>query len=122
MLYTGPLIDVILLLIIFFLFGSNIILKSGVEVRLPASSSVLPTAEDAHIVTMIANDTSEFFFNDQRIDVEQLEALLPDAIERSDQVILLGDERVPYGVVMEISEVFLKNKFEVLFATQQQTQ
>lgn len=122
MLYTGPLIDVILLLIIFFLFGSNIILKSGVEVKLPASSSVLPTAEDAHIVTLIANDASEFFFNDQRVDVEQLGELIPEAIERSDQVILLGDARVPYGVVMDISEVFLKNDFEVIFATQQQAQ
>jgi len=122
MLYTGPLIDVILLLIIFFLFGSNIILKSGVEVRLPSSSSVLPTAEDAHIVTLIANETSEFFFNDERIDLDQLEIHLAEAIKRSDQVILLGDKRVPYGVVMEISEVLLRNKFEVLFATQQQVQ
>ena len=122
MLYTGPLVDVILLLILFFLFGSNIVLKSGVEVKLPSSSSVLPTAEDAHIVTLIANDTSEFYFNDERIDVDQLESRLADAIKRSDQVILLGDRRVPYGVVMEISEVFLKNKFDVLFATQQQVQ
>ncbi len=122
MLYTGPLVDVILLLILFFLFGSNIVLKSGVEVKLPSSSSVLPTAEDAHIVTLIANDTSEFYFNDERIDVEQLEARLAEAIKRSDQVILLGDRRVPYGVVMEISEVLLKNKFDVLFATQQQVQ
>ena len=122
MLYTGPLIDVILLLIIFFLFGSNLILKSGVEVRLPSSSSVLPAAEDAHIVTLIANETSEFFFNDERIDLDQLDSHLVEAIKRSDQVILLGDKRVPYGVVMEISEVLLKNKFEVLFATQQQVQ
>ena len=122
MLYTGPLIDVILLLIIFFLFGSNLILKSGVEVKLPSSSSVLPAAEDAHIVTLIANETSEFFFNDERIDLDQLDSHLVEAIKRSDQVILLGDKRVPYGVVMEISEVLLKNKFEVLFATQQQVQ
>lgn len=121
MLYSGPLIDVILLLIIFFLFGSNLVLKSGVEVNLPSSSSVLPSAEDAHIITLIPSETSEFYFNDERLDLDQLDDRLSTAIERSNQVVVLGDESVPYGTVMKISEVLLRNRFEVSFATQQES-
>ncbi|MCH1407514.1 MAG: biopolymer transporter ExbD [Verrucomicrobiales bacterium] len=120
MLYTGPLMDVILLLLIFFLFGSNFVLKSGVEVDLPLSNSVLPSAEDAHIITLIPNDSSEFYFNDERVDLEGLESRLDLAILRSKQVILLGDKTINYGTVMEISQAVLRKGFEVSFATQQE--
>lgn len=120
LLYTGPLVDVILLLLIFFLFGSNFVLKSGVEVELPYSSSVLPSAEDAHIITLIPEDTSEFYFNDERISLSELEEKLDEAISRSNEVILLGDEAVNYGTVMNISQLVLRKGFELSFATQQE--
>jgi biopolymer transport protein ExbD len=120
MLYTAPLMDVVLLLIIFFLFGSNLVLKSGVEVNLPRSGSALPSAEDAHIITLLPGQNAEFYFNDQRIGTEELDEVLTEAIKRSNQVILLGDEVVDYGVVMEISRIILKREFELSFATQQE--
>jgi len=117
LLYTAPLMDVILLLIIFFLFGSNLVLKSGVEVNLPTSSSSLPSAEDAHIITLIPNETGEFYFNDERVDLTTLGARLGEAVKRSNQVVILGDEAVAYGVVMGISRLVLEAGFEVSFAT-----
>ena len=121
MLYTAPLVDVILLLIIFFLFGSNLVLKSGVEVNLPTSSSSLPSAEDAHIITLIPTETAEFYFNDERVDIEKLAGKLDEAIKRSNQVVILGDEAVDYGVVMGIARLVLNNGFEVSFATKMET-
>jgi biopolymer transport protein ExbD len=121
MLYTAPLMDVILLLMIFFLFGSNLVLKSGVEVNLPTSSSSLPSAEDAHIITLIPTDTGEFYFNDERVDLARLATRLDEAIKRSDQVVILGDQAVDYGVVMEIAKLVLGSGFEVSFATKVET-
>lgn len=121
MLYTSPLVDVVLLLIIFFLFGSNLVLKSGVEVSLPRSSSALPSAEDAHIITLIPGNTSELYFNDERIKLEQLGETLDEGGERSRQVILLGDEAIRYGTVMNVSRFILQRGFELSFATQQET-
>jgi len=117
LLYTAPLMDMILLLIIFFLFGSNLVLKSGVEVKLPASSSSLPTAEDAHIITLIPNTTGEFYFNDVRVTLETLGARLGESLKRSNQVVILGDEAVSYGSVMGIAKRVLDAGFEVTFAT-----
>jgi biopolymer transport protein ExbD len=120
-LYTAPLMDVILLLMIFFLFGSNLVLKSGVEVKLPSSSSSIPAAEDAHIVTLAASDTNEFYFNDERVGLEGLESRLEGALKRSRQVVVLSDEAVPYGVVMQISRLLLNEGFSVSFATKLET-
>tara|TARA_R110000850_G_scaffold9033_30_gene33405 strand:+ start:1792 stop:2196 length:405 start_codon:yes stop_codon:yes gene_type:complete len=121
LLYTAPLMDVILLLIIFFLFGSNLVLKSGIEVNLPRSGSALPSAEDAHIITLVPGGSSEFYFNDRRIGLDQLDEVLKEALKRSNQVILLGDEAVDYGTVMEISRLILNQGFELSFATQQES-
>ena len=109
MLYTAPLMDVILLLIIFFLFGSNLVLKSGVEVRLPSSNSVIPSAEDAHIVTLIPTEKTEFYFNDERVDLEKMEEKLADALKRSEEVVILSDEAADYGAVMHVAEKLLAN-------------
>ncbi|MDF1850191.1 MAG: biopolymer transporter ExbD [Verrucomicrobiales bacterium] len=119
MIYTAPLADVVLLLIIFFLFGSSLVLKSGVGVNLPRSSSALPVAEEAHIITLLSEDISTFYFNDQKSDLKSLETLLDEGAERSRQVILLGDESIPYGKIMEISEIILQKGFELAFATQE---
>src|SRR6056297_1723439 len=121
MLYTSPLIDVVLLLIIFFLFGSSLVLKSGVDVSLPRSSSALPSAEDAHIITLIPGKTAEIYFNDERIGLDRLGEKLDEGVGRSRQVILLGDESISYGTVMNVSRFILKRGFELSFATQQET-
>jgi biopolymer transport protein ExbD len=114
--------DVTLLLIIFFLFGSNLVLKSGVEVKLPSSSSSLPTAEDAHVITLIPNATGEFYFNDERVTLGTLGGRLAESLKRSDQVVILGDESVPYGSVMGIAKLVLNAGFEVSFATKLETE
>lgn len=121
MLYTAPLMDVIMLLIIFFLFGSSFVLKSGIGVTLPKSGSVLPPAEDAHIVTLIPGRSGDFYFNDQRTTLEKLPGVLEEAIKRSDDVIILSDETIDYGVVMEISSIILGYGFNLSQATQQYT-
>ncbi|MEM6915206.1 MAG: biopolymer transporter ExbD [Verrucomicrobiota bacterium] len=121
MLYTSPLIDVVLLLMIFFLFGSNLVLKSGVDISLPRSSSALPSAQDAHIIMLIPGKNSEIFFNEERIDLSLLDEKLEEGEKRSRQVILLGDESISYGVVMNVSRFILNRGFELSFATQEET-
>lgn len=117
MLYTAPLMDVVLLLILFFLFGSNLVLKSGVSVRLPASSSTLPAGQDAHLVTMVPNASGEVYFNDERVDLGGLAGRLAEARKRSVQVMVLADEGVPYGRVMAVARLVLDAGFDVSFAT-----
>jgi len=120
-LYTAPLVDVVLLLIIFFLFGSNLVLKSGVEVKLPVSGSSLPASEGAHILTVLGGESDGLYLNDERVSPAQLEAALEELRPHSGHVILLGDESVSYGRIMDISQTVLRMGFDLSYATQQES-
>jgi biopolymer transport protein ExbD len=116
-LYTAPLLDAILLLLIFFLLGSNFILKSGIAVDLPYSDSSLPVAERSHIVTIVPGESVQYYFNESRVTLEELDAALSSATEQTRQVILLADQRVEYGTVMGVSTLVLKYGYDLAYAT-----
>jgi len=116
-LYTAPLLDVVLLLLIFFLFGSNFVLKSGVSIRLPTTRSALPAAPQAHIITVTAGNPELIFFNERRVEREDLDEVLKASHQRSSQVILLGDESVHYGTIVAISDLVLQHGYDLSFAT-----
>ena len=116
-LYTAPLLDAVLLLLIFFLLGSNFILKSGVAVDLPFSDSSLPAVERSHIVTIVPGEQIRYYFNEDRVSLDDLEVRLAEGIEQTRQVILLADSRVPYGSVMTVSNLVLKQGYDLAYAT-----
>lgn len=116
-LYTAPLLDAVLLLLIFFLLGSNFILKSGIAVDLPFSDSSLPAVERSHIVTIVPGEAIQYYFNEDRVTLEELELRLEQGVEQTRQVILLADARAAYGTVMQVSTVILKHGYDLAYAT-----
>ncbi len=116
-LYTAPLLDAVLLLLIFFLLGSNFILKSGIAVDLPFSDSSLPAVERSHIVTIVPGDSVRYYFNEERVTLEELDQRLSEGVEQTRQVILLADTRAAYGTVMQVSTLVLKYGYDLAFAT-----
>lgn len=116
-LYTAPLLDSVLLLLVFFLLGSNFILKSGVAVDLPFSDSSLPAVERSHILTIVPGEVTRFYFNEDRVSLEDLDLRLAAGIEQTRQVILLADSRVAYGTVMDVSTLVLKHGYDLAYAT-----
>ena len=117
-LYTAPLLDAILLLLIFFLLGSNFILKSGVAVELPISTSTLPQTERSHIVTIAPGELAQIYFNEDRVSLEELDVRLTDPDDQAKHIIILGDRRSDFGSIMQISQIALKRGYDVALATQ----
>ncbi len=109
-----------MLLLIFFLFGSNFVLKSGVSVALPQSGSELPSALQSHIITIVPGEKEIIYFNEEKVSIEQLEQQLKDGAGRSRQIILLADREVRYGVVMQVSQLGFRFGYEISFATQEE--
>ena len=118
-LYTVPLLDSVLLLLIFFLLGSNFILKSGVAVELPSSTSSMPEADRSHIITVAPGELAQIYFNESRVTLDELNTRLADGTEETRHVVLLGDKQSDYGTIMRISQMVLKHGYEVALATQQ---
>lgn len=116
-LYTAPLLDAILLLLIFFLLGSNFILKSGMSVELPFSESSLPSAERSHIITIKPGETIRIFFNEERVTMEELDQRLAESTDLARQVIVLADQRTDYGTTVEVFGAVLSHGYDLAMAT-----
>lgn len=121
----APLIDVVFLLLVFFMISSSLVFWPGTrvdtEVRLPPSRMSSMTAADKLVITV--NRSDQIFFNDSRLaDLHALEKRLSDIVRisrisqtqregdsangedqgRSPVVALRCDETIPYRRVVEI--------------------
>ncbi len=121
-LHAAPVLDTLLLLLIFFLLGSNFVLRSGVSVELPFSTSTLPPVAQAHIVTISPGTAPVIYFDETRITVSELASLLEKHSNGSRNVILKADRLAPHGIVMEISDIVLSQGYSLAVATTSQRQ
>ena len=118
-LYTAPLVDVVLLLLIFFLLGSSFVLKSGILVDVPAAAGSLPPIEAAHVITVTQGSSPTIYFNEHDVTLGDLETRLVESkVSRPDirHVILRGDRMAPYGVIITISDLVKRQNFELALA------
>jgi len=139
LLYTAPLLNVVLLLLVFFLLSSNLVLKSGFPVSVPASSSSLPPIEASHIITVLPGAPAQIYFNQHKVKMENPGAGLsltggvtstsdvnlgdlPLYLENNESkkiryVIIRGDRFAPFGLVVEISNLVKEHGYDLAYAT-----
>ncbi|MDD5644808.1 MAG: biopolymer transporter ExbD [bacterium] len=98
----APLIDVVFLLLIFFMLSSTFILQPGIKVNLPDSKVSDAQPEENIIVTITSEKT--ILLNDEKVDEESLSIKLKSIAKRTPEriVIIKADERVNHGLVVRI--------------------
>lgn len=118
-LYSAPVVDVVLLLLIFFLLGSNFILKSGISVEVPFSESSLPPIERSHIITLAPGENLRIYFNEDRVTLDELSEKLEKnaTTDKVHQVIIRADQSAAFGSVIEISNIVLRHGYDLVYAT-----
>jgi biopolymer transport protein ExbD len=116
-LYIVPLLNVVLLLLVFFLFSSGLVIQSGVSVSLPKSSSRLTGFDRAHIITIPAGDDSPLYYDGKRVSLVELREALERDKKTDRRAIIHSDQRVPHGRTMQIANEALALGFDVAFAT-----
>lgn len=109
--------DGILLLLVFFIFGSPFVNKSGIQVNLP-TSNLAHKSKNTHIITVIDGSPPKIFFNESRVDQIQLESKLQAGKSITNQVTVLADRSSDYGSVMEVAIIALNYNYDVAFGTQ----
>ena len=100
-----PLIDVLFILIIFFAVSSTFLEKPGIKLSLPeAQKTDLQKVEKA--IIYVSSD-EKIQFRDKEISLNNLEALLVDAMKQSQDksLIIDADENVPHGFVVKIMDI-----------------
>ncbi len=116
-LFIAPLLNAILLLLVYFLFSSGFVHQSGVRVDLPLSSSRLAGFDRAHIITVAAGESAPIFYDGREVTFSDLTAALDADKKGSRRAIIHADERAPHGRVMRVSDAALARGYEIAYAT-----
>lgn len=117
-LYLAPLLNGILLLLIFFLLGSTFVIQSGVSVRLPESPSRLSGFDRALVITISNSKETPYYIDGRPVALEELKKQLANRKRESHRIIIHADQMVPFGKVMEISNAALAVGYDIAYATQ----
>lgn len=104
-LYLAPLLNVVMLMMIFFLANSALVVQGGTRVELPVSESTLRPLERAHVLTVTAATEPEIYFNKEKILLADLPARLEAGRETSRHVIINADALVPHGRVTHLQDL-----------------
>ncbi len=100
------LIDVVLLLLIFFMVSTNFIEQPGMKLDLPDSETASSSAAGNELEVIVQSDGS-LFLNGEAIKIEELRIQFEKfATEFSTQSLFLkADKNVTHGIVMEVMDI-----------------
>jgi biopolymer transport protein ExbD len=100
----SPLIDVVFLLLIFFMVSSTFVEEAALEINLPESSSTAESPEEP--LEILAKPGGEISFQGQPVAIENLEDAIREALKEDPgkPVILKGDEKLPLGMAVQIMD------------------
>src|SRR5437879_13357651 len=93
----APLVDVVFLLLLFFILSSPFVMQSGFGVFLPSSD--VPTAKSFQSLVVTITPASQLFFNNQPTTLQQLQKDLLAAVQqnRNQELVIKADKQVPHG-------------------------
>lgn len=114
-----PLIDVVLLLLIFFILSSSFVLQPGIKVTPPRGLARSGITNTRFILNITAQQPPLMFLNDQLIDPARLDTEFrrmarsqPDAV-----VVVRADGAVSHATVTEVMSRALNAGVAVIIAT-----
>lgn len=115
----APLVDVVLLLLIFFLLGSTFVMQPGVQIDLPDGLTGMGSPHGRRVLTITA--AGEIYFDDQLMDLAalsgSLEAFARKGVDQT--VVIKADVRVPHGTVMEVLRRVLSSGLDAVVASRE---
>jgi biopolymer transport protein ExbD len=100
-----PLIDVVLMLVIFFMLTTTFVLAPGIRVDLPQGRSVQRAHEGDAIVIVTQEGT--IYYRDEKIDLKDLQAALQQAQQEQPglRLVIKADQNARHGRVVEVMDM-----------------
>lgn len=108
-LYVFPLLDVVFLLIFFFLLSSNFVLQPGISVTVPFSRFTLPPQPNQEIVSIVGGPNPTIYLRDQKVTLDQLGPALETTKREGRSIVIKADRTVSYDLVMAVTNAALEH-------------
>jgi biopolymer transport protein ExbD len=104
----APLVNVVFLLLLFFLLSSPFVLQSGMGIDLPVSNT--PNVGDFQSLVVAVMNKNMLFFNNQPTTLADLQKVLREEARRApnQELIIKADKQVPLDVLVEIMNIASK--------------
>ncbi len=105
-----PLIDVVFLLLIFFMVSTTFIKHNPLQIDLPKTSMQKGTGESVPLVISI-DEKSQIYWRSKPITAQELETTIknmPSLTEK--QLLIEADKATPHGIVVKIFDILQRNK------------
>lgn len=101
-----PLIDIVFLLLIFFMLTSHFNVVSGLPIKLPEFSHKAYENKD-HKIKLAIDRKGRIFFKDERIELKDLYLKLQGIVEKDSlaYLVLEADKDVRHGRVVQIMDL-----------------
>lgn len=100
-----PLIDMVFLVVIFFMLNTSLSINPAIKVDLPAAYTSQAVLEEQIIVTMTAE--GQIFLGRAPVELERYAGELKKEMVRlqAEEMILQADERLPYRQLIEVMDL-----------------
>lgn len=95
-----PLIDVVFLLLIFFMLTSAFVSYPGIKINLPKAVTSKAILEKNLIITITDRDV--IYLNQQAVTLEKLALELRQAVGEDRSLLIKADRKVPLGKIVEV--------------------
>jgi biopolymer transport protein ExbD len=100
-----PLIDVLFLLLIFFMVSSTFLEQPGIKLELPQAQSAVVVEQEDYI--LFVDKESNMFLNDKAVRMQDLEAKIKEALPKMKDMalVLKADQEVSHGFVVKVMDI-----------------
>jgi biopolymer transport protein ExbD len=100
-----PLIDMVFLLLIFFVLSSHFISEKGFKIKLPKAVSAQTQKNEQ--VTVFINKEGDIFLNDAQVGIDQLRVLVKSELNKANSktVVIKADEDVSLGLAVKVMDI-----------------
>ena len=110
-----PMINIIFLLLVFFMLTGVIQKKNNINVERPQSiNSKIEKNKDFKTSIILIKSSNKIFFEDKEVDYEFLKSKFQNYNDES-KIVLEVDKNLPVQNFAEILSIFKKNKFNKVF-------
>ena len=103
----APLIDVLFLLLIFFMVTSHFDIASGVRINLPKVTKKLINEDEDNKITLVIDKSAAIYLEGKKIESKELQNRLESLIKERGllHLILQADKDVSHGEVVQIMDL-----------------
>jgi len=99
-----PLIDVLFLLLIFFMVSSTFLEQPGIKLELPSAQSATVVEQKDYV--LFVDKEGKMYLNDKEIRLEDLESTIKEALPKmkDNALVLKADQGVTHGTVVRVMD------------------